>query len=131
SHTDTRRRGRSPWCRHEREAIRRCGRARRANTGTQVVPFLPPQASSCVATCTPKVFLHRSVLSISGISSTTNIDSGSDKYSCIVVRSTSARPGNAGSFTSPLLAVTRNTTNLSALELKKIASLDEVCFAQL
>ncbi|BAH92509.1 Os04g0194750, partial [Oryza sativa Japonica Group] len=26
--------------------------------------------------------------SISGISSTTNIDSGSDKYSCIVVRST-------------------------------------------
>uniref|UniRef100_A0A0D9YRI3 Uncharacterized protein n=1 Tax=Oryza glumipatula TaxID=40148 RepID=A0A0D9YRI3_9ORYZ len=27
--------------------------------------------------------------SISGISSTTNIDSGSDKYSCIVVRSTS------------------------------------------
>uniref|UniRef100_A0A0E0Q553 Uncharacterized protein n=1 Tax=Oryza rufipogon TaxID=4529 RepID=A0A0E0Q553_ORYRU len=44
--------------------------------------------------------------SIGGISSTTNIDSGSDKYPYIVVRSTSARPGNAGSFTSQSLAVT-------------------------
>uniref|UniRef100_A0A0E0Q552 Uncharacterized protein n=1 Tax=Oryza rufipogon TaxID=4529 RepID=A0A0E0Q552_ORYRU len=51
-------------------------------------------------------FAHMFCISIGGISSTTNIDSGSDKYPYIVVRSTSARPGNAGSFTSQSLAVT-------------------------
>ncbi|BAT00426.1 Os07g0191301, partial [Oryza sativa Japonica Group] len=61
---DTRRRGQSPCCRRKREAICRCGRARRANTGTQVISFLPPRSSGCIATCTPKVFLHRSVLNM-------------------------------------------------------------------